>query len=60
MAGKAARALKVRSKPGAEGEWSTGKTKTVEKEIRPRNQPTNIYSMSPACPSPDRAYKKYT
>lgn len=57
MAGKTATALKVRNKPGVEGEWNTGKTRTAEKEIRPRNQPTNIYSMSLACPSPYKAYK---
>ena len=38
LAGKAATALKVKTKPGAEGEWNAGKTTTVKKEARPRNQ----------------------
>lgn len=38
LAGKAATALKVKTQPGAEGEWNAGKTSTVKKEARPRNQ----------------------
>lgn len=44
LAGKAAIALKVRNKCGAEGEWNTGKMSTVKKEIRPRNQRTIIHT----------------
>lgn len=38
LAGKAVTALKVKTQPGAEGEWNAGKTSTVKKEARPRNQ----------------------